>query len=49
MQSLICQNTLHERKLDWHALYGVQEADLIPSRVAELARLQGMGFVYIHP
>jgi intracellular sulfur oxidation DsrE/DsrF family protein len=25
------------------------EADIVPSGVAELARLQGMGFVYIHP
>jgi intracellular sulfur oxidation DsrE/DsrF family protein len=46
---LICQNTLDERKIDWHTLYGVQEADIVPSGVAELARLQGMGFVYVHP
>ncbi len=46
---LICQNTLDERHVDWHSLYGVKEADLVPSGVAELARLQGMGFAYIHP
>jgi uncharacterized protein len=46
---LICQNTLDERHIDWHTLYGVQQADIVPSGVAELARLQGMGFVYIHP
>jgi intracellular sulfur oxidation DsrE/DsrF family protein len=45
---LICATTLRARKLDWHALYGVQEADIVPSGVAELARLQGMGFAYIH-
>lgn len=46
---LICANTLRERKLDWHDLYGVREEDIVPSGVAEIARLQGMGFVYIHP
>ena len=30
-------------------LYGVKDADVVPSGVAELARLQGQGFVYIHP
>jgi hypothetical protein len=45
---LICANTLKERKLDWHQLYGVKEDDIVPSGVAELARLQQMGFVYIH-
>ncbi len=45
---LICANTLRERQIDWHTLYGVTESDIVPSGVAELARLQGMGFVYIH-
>jgi intracellular sulfur oxidation DsrE/DsrF family protein len=45
---LICANTLRERKIDWHTLYGVKEDDIVPSGVAELARLQAMGFVYIH-
>ena len=45
---LICANTLRERKIDWHKLYGVKEEDIVPSGVAELARLQGMGFVYVH-
>ena len=45
---LICNNTLRERKIDWHTLYGVKEDDIVPAGVAELARLQGMGFVYIH-
>jgi hypothetical protein len=30
-------------------LYRVKPEDVVPSGVAELARLQGMGFVYIHP
>ena len=46
---LICQNTLNERHIDWHTLYGVKQDDIVPSGIAELARLQGMGFVYIHP
>jgi intracellular sulfur oxidation DsrE/DsrF family protein len=46
---LVCQNTLEERKIDWHTLYGVTEEDLVPSGVAELARLQLMGFAYVHP
>ena len=46
---LICNNTLTERKIDWHGLYGVQEEDIVPSGVAELARLQGLGFAYVHP
>jgi intracellular sulfur oxidation DsrE/DsrF family protein len=46
---LVCQNTLDERHIDWHTLYGVSEQDIVPSGVAELARLQIMGFVYIHP
>jgi uncharacterized protein len=46
---LVCQNTLDERNIDWHTLYGVSEQDIVPSGVAELARLQMKGFVYIHP
>lgn len=36
---LVCANTLRGRKIDRTTLYGV----------AELSRLQGMGFAYIHP
>ena len=46
---LICRNTLHAMKLTPADLYGVKEDDLVPSGVAEIARLQGLGFVYIHP
>ena len=48
IQFLVCQNTLDERNIDWHTLYGVKQ-DLVRSGVAELARLQLMGFQYIHP
>ncbi|WP_370693811.1 DsrE family protein [Methylobacterium sp. NEAU K] len=46
---LICNNTLTQRKIDWHELHGVTEADIVPSGVAEIVRLQGMGFSYVHP
>ncbi|HKM63837.1 MAG TPA: DsrE family protein [Acidisphaera sp.] len=46
---LVCNNTLNARNLDWRTLYGVQEGDVVPSGVAELGRLQAMGFAYIHP
>jgi uncharacterized protein len=45
---LVCANTLKERQIDWHGLYGVKQDDMVPSGAAELARLQGIGFVYIH-
>jgi intracellular sulfur oxidation DsrE/DsrF family protein len=46
---MICRNTL--KGMGWLPadLYGVQGADIVPSGVAELARLQGLGYVYIHP
>jgi intracellular sulfur oxidation DsrE/DsrF family protein len=44
---LMCANTLRFRKIDWRTLYGVKEDDIVPAGVAELARLQGMGFAYI--
>jgi intracellular sulfur oxidation DsrE/DsrF family protein len=46
---LICRNTLNGMGLKVADLYGVTEADVVPSGVAEIARLQGQGFVYIHP
>lgn len=46
---LICNNTLQGMGLKPEDLYGVTAADVVPSGVAELARLQGLGYVYIHP
>ena len=46
---LICNNTLTERHIDWHTLYGVKQGDIVPSGVAEISRLEGMGYLYIHP
>jgi intracellular sulfur oxidation DsrE/DsrF family protein len=46
---LICRNSLKAMNLKPEDLYGVRDGDVVPSGVAELARLQGLGFVYIHP
>lgn len=46
---LICRNTLDGMKLTAADLYRVADGDVVPSGVAEIARLQGMGYVYIHP
>jgi hypothetical protein len=46
---LVCRNTMRALNLTVDDVYGLTEADIVPSGVAELARLQGMGFVYIHP
>lgn len=46
----ICANTLKGRKVDWEEhLYNVDQADIVPSGVAELAHLQAQGFTYIKP
>jgi intracellular sulfur oxidation DsrE/DsrF family protein len=46
----VCNNTLVGRKIDKEKdLYDVTTADIVPSGVAELSRLQQMGFTYIKP
>lgn len=46
----VCANTLKGKKIDAsHDLYDVDEADIVPSGVAELSRLQQMGYTYIKP
>ena len=46
----VCSNTLKGKKIDYkHDLYDVADADIVPSGVAELARLQAMGYTYIKP
>jgi intracellular sulfur oxidation DsrE/DsrF family protein len=46
----VCNNTLKGKKIDYKKdLYDVSEADIVPSGVAELAKLQGEGYVYIKP
>ncbi len=46
----VCANTLRGKKIDSESdLYDVEKDDIVPSGVAELARLQQMGYTYIKP
>lgn len=46
----ICANTLKGKKVDlMNDLYDADEADVVPSGVAELAKLQMEGYTYIKP
>lgn len=46
---LICANTLKSRNISLDQLYGAKDEDVVPSGVAEIARLEQQGFVYLHP
>ena len=46
----VCANTLKGKKVDYKEhLYDVNKADIVPSGVAELAKLQALGYTYIKP
>ncbi len=46
----VCNNTVKGRKVDLkNDLYDVNDEDIVPSGVAEVARLQLMGYAYIKP
>ncbi len=46
----VCSNTLRGKKISYEDdLYDVDKADIVPSGVAELSRLQQMGYTYIKP
>lgn len=46
----VCNNTLVGRKISYEDdLYDTWEEDIVPSGVAELSRLQQMGYTYIKP
>jgi intracellular sulfur oxidation DsrE/DsrF family protein len=46
----VCKNTLKGKKVDMaEHLYDVDKSDIVPSGVAELARLQSQGYSYIRP
>ncbi|MEA3410414.1 MAG: DsrE family protein [Pseudomonadota bacterium] len=46
----VCANTLKGKKINWEEdLYDVSKADIVPSGVAEVARLQAMGYSYVKP
>lgn len=40
----VCNVTLKGMKLDWHALYGLQEGDIVPSGFAEVGWLASRGW-----
>ena len=46
----VCANTVNGRKVDYTIdLYDVSEEDIVPSGVAEVAKLQSQGYSYIKP
>ena len=46
----VCENTLKGRKISYEKdLFDVYKQDIVPSGVAELSRLQQMGYTYIKP
>jgi len=46
----VCANTVKGRKVDLeNDLYDVNQSDIVPSGVAELAHLQVQGYTYIKP
>jgi intracellular sulfur oxidation DsrE/DsrF family protein len=49
IQFQVCANTLKGRKIEMADLYFVDEGDIVPSGVAQLAILQGQGYSYIKP
>ncbi len=46
---LLCRNTMRALNLTAEDVYRITEDDIVPSGVAEIARLQGLGFVYLKP
>jgi intracellular sulfur oxidation DsrE/DsrF family protein len=46
----VCANTLRGKKVSYEEdLYDVSKGDIVPSGVAELAKLQAQGYAYIRP
>ena len=45
----ICANTLKGRKIALEDLHFAEQADIVPSGVAEIGKLQQEGFVYLRP
>ena len=46
----VCANTVKGRKVNINNdLYNVEQSDIVPSGVAELAKLQMQGYTYIKP
>lgn len=46
----VCKNTLTSKKINYkNDLFDVSEKDIVPSGVAEVAKLQQQGYAYIKP
>ena len=46
----VCANTLKGRKISYEDdLYDVDDEDIVPSGVAEIAHLQAQGYSYVKP
>ena len=46
----VCANTLKGKKISYEDdLFDVDESDIVPSGVAEVAKLQAEGYSYIKP
>jgi intracellular sulfur oxidation DsrE/DsrF family protein len=45
----VCANTLKGKKIDLDQLYDAEATDIVPSGVAEIAKLQTTGFSYLRP
>ncbi|UQB42406.1 DsrE family protein [Thiomicrospira microaerophila] len=45
----VCNNTLRARNVDWRSLKDVEETDIVPAGVAEIAHLQAKGYQYLRP
>lgn len=49
VQFKVCDNTLREQGIDFHNLYHVTEADIVPSGFAEVAYLQARKHYVVDP
>lgn len=49
VQFVVCNNTLMEQGINYHTLYGVTDADIVPSGFAEVAFLQARKGYVIDP
>lgn len=49
VQFQVCANTIRGRQIATDDLFDLDEADIVPSGVAQLAILQGQGYAYIKP
>lgn len=49
VQFVVCNNSLIEQGIDFHTLYGVKDADIVPSGFAEVAFLQARKHYVVDP